>query len=241
VLVFNGRVINDLGEPLEGALVQFWHTDINGNYDHPNFNTGGVDLLPDFQYFGTANTTSDGTFLFRTHRPGIYAQRPITHIHYKVWWKGSDVLTSQFYFSDENTSQPPSLQLTLQEQEDGSLATNKTITLNLGLGGSEPITPSQTSGPFYPVVNFFELDSDMTVVKVEEQKGTSTMDGDNTSTTNRPVSLTPSIAPNVDVSPASPTGSVSSTSSSTGISLVYTDLVSLCLGALPLLMFLANP
>lgn len=226
VLVFNGRVINDEGDPVEGALVQFWHTDENGNYDHPGFDTGGVSLLPNFQYFGTANTTSDGSFLFKTHRPGIYPQRPVTHIHYKVWWKGDDVLTSQFYFIDENTSQPPSLQLTVQEQEDGTLSTSKTITLDFGLGGSESITPSQTEGPFYPAVNFFHLDSDLTVVTAEEQTGTTNGEGDSpedqptgsttsstTATpTNGPVSQVPSIVPDMDGSTLSSPGSVSASS-----------------------------
>jgi hypothetical protein len=169
LLIFNGRVINDLGDPMEGAQVQFWHTDENGNYDHPAFNTGGVALVPDFQYFGTATTAADGSFQFRTIRPGIYSARPITHIHYKVWWNGNDVLTSQFYFLDEGSSQPPLLQLALIEQDDGSFLTNKTISLNMGLGGSELITPSQSAGPFYPVVDFFNLDSELTVVTPEEQ------------------------------------------------------------------------
>lgn len=161
---FNGRLINDLGEPMEGAMVQFWHTDDNGNYNHPQFNTGGVPLVSYFQYFGTATTAGDGTFDFKTYRPGIYAARPITHIHFKIWWEGDDILTSQFYFMDENRAQPPSLQLALLPQEDGTVITNKTIVVNMGLGGSEPITPSQTAGPFYPVVDFFGYDSDMTVV-----------------------------------------------------------------------------
>lgn len=169
VLVFNGRVVNDLGQPMEGAQVQFWHTDENGNYKHPRFNTQGLALLSNFQYFGTATTANDGSFQFKTYRPGIYSARPIGHIHYKVWWNGSDILTSQFYFVDEGTTQPLLLQLDLLEQEDGSLFTNKTITLNMGLGGTEPITPSQTEGPFYPVVEFFNMDSDMTVLTLDEQ------------------------------------------------------------------------
>jgi hypothetical protein len=255
VLVFNGRVVNDLGEPLEGALVQFWQTDENGNYHHPNFNLGGESLLPFFQYFGTATTSADGSFVFKTHRPGIYAQRPISHIHYKVWWKGSNVLTSQLYFVDENTSQPLSLQLTLQEQEDGSLVTNKTIALDLGLGGTEAITPSQTEGPYYPVVDFFGLDSDMTVVTADEQAaGTTIIEGGDTvqeeadpsstaPSSIDPVSPTPSVVtttPNMDSTPtdaaSSPTvGSVPSATASDD-SLRGTVLLSLVLGAISFLM-----
>jgi len=257
VLVFNGRVVNDLGDPLEGALVQFWQTDENGNYAHPNFDLGGETLLPFFQYFGTATTSADGSFVFKTHRPGLYPQRPISHIHYKVWWKGSNLLTSQFYFVDENTSQPLSLQLTLQEQEDGSLVTNKTIALDMGLGGTEAITPSQTEGPFYPVVDFFGLDNDMTVVTADEQAAGTTIEGGDTEEVDSstaapsssslldPVSPTPSVvtSPNMDSTPtdaASPmVGSVPAATASDD-TLRGTVLLSLFLGAISFLMLFAS-
>lgn len=172
LLLFNGRVLNDQGEPLDGAQVQFWQTDRNGNYDHPGFNRNGMDLVTGFQYFGTAMTTENGYFQFRTYRPGIYQARPITHIHYKVWYQEQDIFTSQFYFADEGFTQfSPLLQLDLLPQDDGSVQTNKTIVVDLGLGGSELITPSQQEGPFYPLVDFFELDSDMTnLTKLEQGK-----------------------------------------------------------------------
>jgi hypothetical protein len=170
LLLFNGRVLNDQGEPLDGAQVQFWQTDRNGNYDHPGFNRNGMDLDTDFQYFGTAMTTENGFFQFLTYRPGIYQARPITHIHYKVWYQEQDIFTSQFYFADEGFTQfSPLLQLDLLPQDDGSVLTNKTIVVDLGLGGSELITPSQQEGPFYPVVDFFGLDSDMTNLAKLEQ------------------------------------------------------------------------
>jgi hypothetical protein len=52
VLFFHGTVLDDRGDPLLGALVQFWHTDYNGNYDHPSNPYNGYDLVSNFQYFG---------------------------------------------------------------------------------------------------------------------------------------------------------------------------------------------
>ena len=132
-------------------------------YDHPG--AGTVMLDSTFQYYGTAKTLQDGTFWFKTHRPGIYSGRP-THIHFKVWVGGVNILTSQYYFSDENTSYPSALQLELQEEttEEGItyFSTSKTIRVNLNLGGSGPFTPSDQEGPFYPVSNFFDFDNDLT-------------------------------------------------------------------------------
>jgi hypothetical protein len=197
VLHFRGKLLNDQGEPLSGAQVQFWQTDENGNYNHPQFSTGGVPLEDDFQYFGTSSTEDDGSFDFRTYRPGIYSERPVTHIHYKVWWQGNDILTSQFYFADEGLTQfSDLLQLELSSKDDGSQLTDKTIVVDLGLGGTLPITPTPAEGPYYPVIDFFGFDSDMTNVSAIEQKPTS--EGTQASTA-------PSPAPNTTPVPPPPT------------------------------------
>ncbi|KAL3902871.1 MAG: hypothetical protein SGILL_010664 [Bacillariaceae sp.] len=184
ILLFHGTVLNDLGEPLENAKVQFWHTDKRGIYDHPRDlqGNGNPSLLDDFAYFGTSTSDMDGKFEFITYRPGIYTGRPMTHIHFKVFsveGKERGVrtqrLTSQFYFSDENHTQfPQSVQLDLQPvenmtaeaEENGTMTryfeTTKTIVVNMNLGGNETLTPSQQEGPFYPVVNFFNVGHDMT-------------------------------------------------------------------------------
>ena len=125
-LVFYGTLLNEFFEPLSNALVQFWHADIDGNYAPPGRNDdfqheGPEHLVTEtFSYFGTATTDTTGHFAFRTYRPGIYASRPITHIHYKVFSNTTTtttttnttnhpqqqqptlLLTSQFYFDDEN-------------------------------------------------------------------------------------------------------------------------------------------
>mmetsp|Transcript_76902 Transcript_76902/g.222271 ORF Transcript_76902/g.222271 Transcript_76902/m.222271 type:complete len:296 (-) Transcript_76902:129-1016(-) len=252
VLVFNGRIVNDLGQPMEGAQVQFWQTDENGIYKHPRFNMQqGLSLVSHFQYFGTATTANDGSFQFKTYRPGIYSARPIRHIHYKVWINGSDVLTSQFYFADEQgtATQPLLLLLELFQQDDGSLHTNKTIALNMGLGGTEPITPSQTEGPFYPVVDFFHMDSDMTVLTLDEQEeGTLTESPSAMSSTTSGLSQSPSHSPrlvNTGTTTPSPTAATTpskdssssvvdgSSSSSTRNETVLTALLGVALLMLP--------
>jgi hypothetical protein len=164
LLLFRGTLLNDLGAAVEGADVQFWQTDPNGVYDHPGAE-GANALVSDFQYFGTAKTLGDGSFWFLTHRPGIYTGRP-THFHYKIWVDGENILTSQFYFADENTQYSDMQQLELQEHDFGverlGFVTNKTIVVDMKMGGSGPFTPQDMEGPFYPVVDFFKFDNDLT-------------------------------------------------------------------------------
>jgi protocatechuate 3,4-dioxygenase beta subunit len=169
-LLFYGRLRDDVGEPVEDAQVQFWHADYNGNYFHPGDDLDGYELLSDtFSYFGTAETDALGNFAFKTFRPGLYAGRPITHIHFKVWYKnGRELLTSQFYFDDENASLmfDDMLVLKLQEsiQDDGNslFHATKKVVVNMNKGGLDKFTPVQTEGPFYPLVNFFDVGNDMT-------------------------------------------------------------------------------
>mmetsp|Transcript_1347 Transcript_1347/g.2790 ORF Transcript_1347/g.2790 Transcript_1347/m.2790 type:complete len:244 (-) Transcript_1347:897-1628(-) len=146
-LLFDGLLLNDLGEPLNNAQVQFWHADHNGNYFHPGDDLDGHELQEDFSYFGTATTDANGSFNFRTYRPGIYQSRPITHIHFKVFVDGTEKLTSQFYFDDENVGRwyDEMLILDLQDgvDEDGSQIkiTQKEVVVNMDLGGFVKQTP----------------------------------------------------------------------------------------------------
>lgn len=55
ILYFYGTLLDDRGDPVEAAQVQFWHADYNGNYDHPNNPYNGYDLVSDFQYYGECN------------------------------------------------------------------------------------------------------------------------------------------------------------------------------------------
>jgi cytochrome b involved in lipid metabolism len=156
-LLFQGTLLNDLQNPISNASIQLWQTDPLGIYDHPN--AAGSNSLDDtFQYCGTAETDMDGSFSFLTHRPGAYANRP-THFHYKVWMDGREMLTSQFYFDDENTSYSDMQIIELQEYEfdNGVMGyvADKTIVLDMNLGGNGPFTPSDMEGPFYPVFDFF--------------------------------------------------------------------------------------
>ncbi|MCB1337812.1 MAG: intradiol ring-cleavage dioxygenase [Maritimibacter sp.] len=87
--------------PLEGARVDIWHCDAQGNYS--GYATQGSDGTLDTQgetfLRGTQMTDGRGVAQFATIYPGWYRGRT-THIHYKVFLDETTVLTSQIFFPD---------------------------------------------------------------------------------------------------------------------------------------------
>lgn len=96
---FSGRVLRQDGAPVEGACIEIWHADGNGDYDHHHFNTRGHQF-----------TNGNGEFLFETTKPSGYGTRSMSligtidfrsaHIHVKVR-TGSDTFTTQVWFPDD--------------------------------------------------------------------------------------------------------------------------------------------
>lgn len=87
--------------PVDGARVDVWHCDAQGNYS--GFARQGSDEVLDTSaetfLRGTQFTDADGIARFETIYPGWYSGRA-THIHYKVFLDEAAVLTSQLYFPD---------------------------------------------------------------------------------------------------------------------------------------------
>ena len=87
--------------PVEGASVDIWHCDAQGNYS--GFSGQGSDTVADTdgQTFlrGTQPTGADGVCAFRTIWPGWYRGRT-PHVHYKVFLGERTVLTGQVFFPD---------------------------------------------------------------------------------------------------------------------------------------------
>jgi protocatechuate 3,4-dioxygenase beta subunit len=172
MLVLYGHVLDVSGAPLSGYAVEIWQVDANGIYDHPG-DANTVNRDPGFQSYGTALTDENGLFAFRTVVPARYEPRP-RHIHFKVKKDGVEVLTSQFYFSgDADAAQlgaaGETLLLELSDAQDAGGNTVKLafkdIVIDTGAGGSLTLTPSQTEGPYYPVIDLATFDNDLTSVQ----------------------------------------------------------------------------
>ena len=174
VVQLQGQVLDTEGNPLAGAVVEIWHTDVNGNYDHPN-DTPSAELIDTFQYFGTATADDEGYYAFLTIKPAAYDFRP-THIHVKVKIDGEDALITQFYFEEDRdvveqdgafANAGDTLFLTTSETTDVDdnplrIATGNLI-LDLNGADADTLTPTarQAEGPYYPVVDFSDYDNNL--------------------------------------------------------------------------------
>ena len=183
--LLHGQVTDTEGLPLANLAVEIWHTDLNGNYNHPN-DTPADQLLADFQYFGTAQTDENGNYVFLTLKPIPYDGRP-THIHFKVKQDGETLLTSQFYFLEDEAEvaqdgvygdagamlflQNATEDVDADIAEDGIRSVIGNIVLDLNGDGADVMlaTPAQTEGPYYPVVDFSAYDNNLTNGVTDEE------------------------------------------------------------------------
>lgn len=103
IFYLSGRVTNVRGEPIIDAELDIWQANAAGRYDHPaDRNPEPVD--PNFQGFTRIRTGPDGSYRFKTIKPGAYPatsdwMRP-PHIHFDVKGRASRLVT-QMYFEGE--------------------------------------------------------------------------------------------------------------------------------------------
>jgi protocatechuate 3,4-dioxygenase beta subunit len=88
----SGVVLTRACRPLAGVLVDLWHADDAGNYDNKGFRLRGHIF-----------TDAEGRYAFRTIMPGLYPGRT-RHYHVKVQAPNRPMLTTQFYFPDEEAN-----------------------------------------------------------------------------------------------------------------------------------------
>jgi len=96
-----GRVLDERGSPVPGVLVEIWHANKWGRYDHQR-DRNSAPLDPNFQGWGQRLSGEDGGYSFQTIFPGIYPAAPDwkrpPHIHFKLTQRGFHRLTTQMYF-----------------------------------------------------------------------------------------------------------------------------------------------
>jgi len=111
-LVLTGRVLNERGTPIPGAVLDFWQSDDRGNYDMLG------NLLR-----GHVFTDASGAYSIETIVPACYQPRQARHIHVKVQ-AVSRPYTTQLYFSDDadrakDNYYQPELEVQVVESADG--------------------------------------------------------------------------------------------------------------------------
>ncbi|HEY8068119.1 MAG TPA: protocatechuate 3,4-dioxygenase subunit alpha [Burkholderiales bacterium] len=106
-IVVGGRVLDEDGKPVRKALIEVWQANCRGKYEHPDDVTQALPD-PNLKAFGRMLTAEDGSYRFRSIKPGAYPNpgydnwmRP-PHIHYSIFAAGvMQRLITQMYFPGE--------------------------------------------------------------------------------------------------------------------------------------------
>ncbi|MDT5223614.1 MAG: protocatechuate 3,4-dioxygenase, beta subunit [Mycobacterium sp.] len=103
-IIVTGRVLDESGRPVTGQLVEIWQANASGRYRH-QLDQHPAPLDPNFVGAGRCLTGPDGSYRFKTIKPGPYpwrnhhnAWRP-AHIHFSVFGTAfTQRLVTQMYF-----------------------------------------------------------------------------------------------------------------------------------------------
>jgi protocatechuate 3,4-dioxygenase beta subunit len=103
-IIVHGRLLDDDGRPIRGALIEVWQANAAGRYHH-DVDQHPAPLDPNFTGAGRVVTDDDGRYRFVTIKPGSYpwrnhpnAWRP-AHIHFSVFGRMfTQRLVTQMYF-----------------------------------------------------------------------------------------------------------------------------------------------
>jgi protocatechuate 3,4-dioxygenase beta subunit len=106
-IIVYGKVLDERGKGVSGALLEFWQANAGGRYRHKR--EGYIAPLdPNFGGCGRTITGEDGSYAFRTIQPGPYPWpngpndwRP-AHIHFSIFGHGfAQRLITQMYFEGD--------------------------------------------------------------------------------------------------------------------------------------------
>jgi protocatechuate 3,4-dioxygenase, beta subunit len=103
-ITISGRVLDEDGNPLAGALIEVWQANASGRYAHLS-DQHPAPLDPNFSGAGRCLTDAEGGYRFITIKPGAYpwrnhpnAWRP-AHVHFSVFSPAfTQRLITQMYF-----------------------------------------------------------------------------------------------------------------------------------------------
>ena len=100
VTYVSGRILDSSGNPVNGALVELWHADREGDYSYSTGVGRNSACDANFAGFGQFLTSSTGAFKFRTVKAGLYNGRT-RHYHWGVTLPGKTTRTTSQTFWNE--------------------------------------------------------------------------------------------------------------------------------------------
>ena len=106
-IIVAGRVVDEDGRPVSGALIEMWQANAAGRYRHAK-DEHPAPIDPNFTGAGRVLTDAEGRYQFTTVKPGAYpwrnhhnAWRP-AHIHFSLFGASFRTrLVTQMYFPDD--------------------------------------------------------------------------------------------------------------------------------------------
>ncbi|UJQ95468.1 protocatechuate 3,4-dioxygenase subunit beta [Mariluticola halotolerans] len=106
-IIVHGRVVDERGVGVSGALLEYWQANAGGRYRHKK-ETYLAAIDPNFGGCGRSITDENGYYRFRTIKPGAYPWpngvndwRP-AHIHFSIFGHGfAQRLITQMYFEGD--------------------------------------------------------------------------------------------------------------------------------------------
>lgn len=106
-IIVHGRVLDERRRPVPGVLIEFWQANAAGRYRHKK-DGYLAPLDPNFGGCGRTISAEDGSYSFRTIKPGPYPWpngtndwRP-SHIHFSIFGSGfAQRLITQMYFEGD--------------------------------------------------------------------------------------------------------------------------------------------
>lgn len=120
-MILVGRLLTTDCQPIPGAVIDFWQSNADGNYDNAGYTLRGHQF-----------SDENGMYKLTTIMPASYTAmfgmfRRAPHVHAKVQGRNTKLLTTQIYFPNEPTNQTDflyrdDLLVQLQVLPDGSLS-----------------------------------------------------------------------------------------------------------------------
>lgn len=126
-----GQILDQHGDAIAGATIDWWQANSYGKYHHPH-DDSEAPIDENFQSWAIIQSRDDGKFRIKTVMPGAYPlgapQQRTPHIHLKVSKLGYESLLTQMYFPNHPLNEKDGLFKRRTKQEQTLMTAKETET-----------------------------------------------------------------------------------------------------------------